>query len=128
VDIRASQMQVDFNQHRIQFSGEVKVTQADFSLSAQEVTAVFGDRADDIREIRAKHDVEIRKGDKIAWGEEAVYKRQEATILLRGSPSLKQGSNYIKGDEIRVFLSEDRMDIAGGVQAEFRLKQNGNPP
>ena len=123
VDIQSKQMQVNFNEHRIVFLGDVRVTQADFSLSANEVTAVFGENAEDIRKIVAKGDVTIQKADKVAWGNEATYNREEAMIVLSGNPSLQQGGNYIKGDEIRVFLNEDRMDVQGGVKAEFRLQE-----
>jgi len=121
VDIQSKQMSVDFDARRIIFQGDVSVRQADFSLSAQEVTALFGDRAEDIKKIVAKGDVFIRKSDKLAWGKEAVYDREEATVLLRGNPSLKQGENTLRGEAIRVFLEEDRMDIEGGVKAEFRI-------
>lgn len=121
VDIQSKQMTVDFDNRRIVFQGDVSVRQADFSLSAQEVIAVFGDRAEDIKRIVAKGDVFIKKSDKVAWGNEAVYDREDATIVLSGNPRLKQGENTIRGEAIRVLLDEDRMDIEGGVKAEFHL-------
>ena len=122
VDIESRQMRVDFDDHRIVFLGEVRVTQTDFSLTADEVTAVFGDRAEDIRRIVARGNVRIQKSDKVAWGREAVYDREKAVIVLSGDPRLEQGMNFIRGDEIRVFLDEDRMDVAGDVRAEFRVQ------
>lgn len=121
VDIHSEEMTVDFEKHRIVFKGDVKVVQSDFSMAAREVTAVFGESADDIMKIVAEGDVSIRKGDKTAWGEKAVYERESATILLTGSPVLKQGRNFIKGQEIRVSLDEDRMEVKGSVEAEFVL-------
>jgi lipopolysaccharide export system protein LptA len=123
VDIQSRKMSVDFQKHEIIFRGDVKVRQADFSLTAREVTAVFGESAEDIRRIVAKGDVTIQKADKVAWGNEAVYDRPEAVIVLRGDPRLRQGKNFIRGEEISVFLNQDRMDIKGGVSAEFRLKE-----
>jgi len=95
--------------------------QADFSLTAGEVTAIFGESADDIKKIIAAGDVKIRKADKMAWGERAVYDREGATILLTGTPVLKQGRNFIKGEEIQFSLDEDRMEVKGSVEAEFLL-------
>jgi lipopolysaccharide export system protein LptA len=130
VDIRSEEMSVDFEKHQIVFKGDVRVQQADFSLTAGEVTAVFGKSADDIRKIVATEGVRIQKADKTAWGEQAVYDRQEATIVLTGNPVLKQGRNFIKGEEIRVRLDEDRMEVKGSVEAEFLLseKQEGADP
>lgn len=123
VDIHSEEMSVDFEKHEIVFKGDVKVLQADFSLTAGEVTAVFGKSADDIRKIVATEGVRIQKADKTAWGEQAVYDREEATILLTGSPVLKQGRNFIKGERIRVSLDEDRMEVKGSVEAEFLLSE-----
>jgi lipopolysaccharide export system protein LptA len=121
VDIRSEEMTVDFEGQKIVFKGEVKVLQADFSLTAGEVTAVFGESADDIKSIVAAGDVKIRKADKMAWGERAIYDREDASILLTGSPVLKQGRNFIKGQEIQFSLDEDRMEVKGSVEAEFLL-------
>ena len=121
VDIHSEQMTVDFERHRIVFKGDVQVLQSDFSLKAGEVTAVFGASADDIKKIIASDHVQIQKADKMAWGEQAVYDRGSATILLSGNAVLKQGRNFIKGEEIHFSLDEDRMEVKGRVEAEFLL-------
>jgi len=123
VDIHSEEMTVDFENHRIVFKGDVKVVQADFSLAAGEVIAVFGKSAEDIVKIVALGDVTIQKANKRAWGEQATYDRENATILLKGRPVLKQGRNFIKGEEILVRLDEDLMEVKGGVQAEFVLSE-----
>ncbi len=128
VDIQSEEMTVDFDRRRIAFKGEVKVLQADFSLTASEVTAVFGESADDIQKIVAVGDVKIQKGNKTAWGEKATYSREDATILLTGNPVLKQGRNFIKGEEILVRLDEDRMEVRGDVKAEFVLSDQQGVP
>ena len=107
VDIQSEEMTVDFEKNKIVFKGDVKVLQSDFSLTAGEVTAMFGDSADDIKRIIAQGDVKIQKADKMAWGEQAVYDGEGATILLTGAPVLKQGRNFIKGEEIQFSLDED---------------------
>jgi lipopolysaccharide export system protein LptA len=121
VDIHSEEMTVDFERHQIVFKGDVKVMQSDFSLTAGEVTAVFGESAEDITKIIAANDVKIQKADKMAWGEQAVYDREGATILLTGTPVLKQGRNFVKGKEILFSLEKDRMEVKGSVEAEFVL-------
>lgn len=121
VDIHSEEMVVDFERHQIVFKGNVKVLQSDFSLTAGEVTAVFGESADDIKKIVAEDNVKIRKAEKVAWGERAVYDRQTATIILVGDAALQQGRNFIRGEEIHFSLEEERMEVKGRVEAEFRL-------
>jgi lipopolysaccharide export system protein LptA len=127
VDVQSNQLRVNFQKHEIVFQGDVKVTQVDFSLTAREVTAVFGETAEDIRQIVAKGNVTIRKSDKVARGDEAVYDRPGGVVVLRGNPYLEQGKNFIHGEEISVFLKEDTMDVRGDVTAEFRLKEPPDP-
>lgn len=127
VDVQSDRLTVEFEAHRIVFQGNVRVTQSDFVLTAQEVTAVFGKKAEDIVRITAKGGVEIRKADKVAWGELAVYDRKRARIQLSGKPYLRQGNNYLRGHEIDVLLEEDRMEIRGGVEAEFHLPPAQEP-
>ena len=83
---------------------------------------------EDIMQIVASGDVSIQKANKKAWGQKATYDRENATILLEGSPVLKQGRNFIKGEEILVRLDEDRMDVKGSVQAEFVLSEPEGAP
>ncbi len=128
VDIHSEEMSVDFENHEIVFRGDVRVVQSDFSLTAGEVTAVFGESADDIKRIIAADDVQIRKSDKMAWGEKAVYDREGATILLTGKPVLKQGRNHIKGEAIQLSLEQDRMEVKGSVEAEFLLTGESEDP
>jgi len=58
----------------------------------------------------------------VARGRELVYDRPEALIVLRGDPYLEQGRNFIRGEEIRAYLNDDRVEVRGGVAAEFRVK------
>jgi len=124
VDIQSDTMSVNFQRHEIVFQGNVKVRQADFSLTAQRVTAVFGETADDIERIVATGDVAIQKADRVAWGREAVYDRKKSVIVLQGNPRIQQGGNFIQGEKISVFLDQDRMDIQGGVSAEFLWRKD----
>lgn len=120
VDIGAEKLNVDLESHTIVFAGSVRVRQGDLQMTAQEVRAVYGDDVNDIVELTARGDVTVQKGDKMAFGQEAVYDRRKATILLTGQPYLKQGENYIRGDRILVRLEEEKMEVQGDVKAEFR--------
>jgi len=123
VDIGAEKLNVDLESHTIVFAGSVRVRQGDLQMTAQEVRAVYGDDVNDIVELAARGDVTVQKGDKMAFGQEAVYDRRKATILLTGQPYLKQGENYIRGDRILVRLEEEQMEVQGDVKAEFRPRR-----
>lgn len=123
VDITAERLHVDLDSHRIQFAGSVRIRQGDLHVTAREVQAVYGDDVNDIVELSARGDVTVQKGDKLAFGQEAVYDRKEATILLTGEPYLKQGENFIRGDRILVRLEQEQMEVQGDVKAEFRPRR-----
>ncbi len=128
VDITAEKLHVDLDSHTIQFAGSVRIRQGDLQMTAREVRAVYGDDVNDIVELAARGDVTVQKGDKMAFGQEAVYDRREATILLTGEPYLKQGENSIRGDRILVRLEQEQMEVQGDVKAEFRPRRPAEKP
>ena len=128
VDIGSKQMSVDLDSHTITFLGDVSVRQGDLQLLAREVTAVFGSEVNDILEIVAKGDVSVQRADQFAFGQEAVFDRAKATIVLTGNPHLRQGDNFIRGEKILVRLDEERMEVQGDVKAEFRpVRKQASP-
>ncbi len=45
---------------------------------------------------------------KVATGDKGIFFRDEARIVLTGSPKVHHGKDFVEGDEIVVLLNEDR--------------------
>ena len=117
IDITSDQMIADYKRTSVTFRGHVRAVQCDLVLTADELTAEYGQDGASIATIVALGDVKVLQGDRMARGEEAVFQGEDRTITLVGSPVLAQGKNEIRGEKIVVYIDEGRMDIEGGVNA-----------
>ncbi len=126
IDITSDQMVADYKNSSVTFRGHVKAVQCDLVLTADEITAGYGEDGASISRITASGHVRVVQGDRIARGEQAVFRGHERTITLVGNPVLAQGKSEIRGEKIVVFIDEGRMDIEGGVNAVLYPGPEGN--
>lgn len=66
-----------------------------------------------IDRIEAVGKVRVVQEDRVATGEQAVYYPQAEKIVLSGNPQLWRGQNSIRGDEVVVFIKENRVVVSG---------------
>jgi len=117
IDITSDQMVADYKNESVTFRGHVRAVQCDLVLTADEITAGYGQGGTSISRIVAEGNVMVRQGGRMARGERAIFQGDDRTVTLVGSPILTQGKSEIRGDKIIVFIDEGRMDIEGGVNA-----------
>ncbi|OGC04606.1 hypothetical protein A3H38_02970 [candidate division WOR-1 bacterium RIFCSPLOWO2_02_FULL_46_20] len=58
-------------------------------------------------------DVGIDYKDIQAWGNTALYKPEDGSIILAGKARAEQGENKLKGDEVIVSLKEQKISVRG---------------
>ncbi len=105
VTVTSDTMEAVTSENRVVFRGNV-VAVEDFTLCSEELQISYGqDR--DVSSIEAIGNVRIFKDDKAATSGRAVYDRKQRTLVLTGSPQVRQCTDMIKGDRITVYLDED---------------------
>ncbi len=82
-----------------------------------------------IEKIVANGNVVIKFDDKVAVTQQAVYTAETGIIILTGPNSkVTSGNNFISGEKITMYRSDDRMIVEGGkekrVEAVFYSKDN----
>ncbi|MEA3415084.1 MAG: lipopolysaccharide transport periplasmic protein LptA [Thermodesulfobacteriota bacterium] len=82
-----------------------------------------------IKKIVANGNVVIKFDDKVARAQQAVYTAKTGIIVLTGPNSkVTSGNNFISGEKITMYRSDDRMIVEGGkekrVEAVFYSKDN----
>ena len=82
-----------------------------------------------IKKIVANGNVVIKFDDKVAVTQQAVYTAETGIIVLTGPNSkVTSGNNFISGEKITMYRSDDRMIVEGGkekrVEAVFYSKDN----
>ena len=82
-----------------------------------------------IKKIVANGNVVIKFDDKVARAQQAVYTAETGIIVLTGPNSkVTSGNNFISGEKITMYRSDDRMIVESGkekrVEAVFYSKDN----
>lgn len=108
IEVTSERMEGFSAPRRVLFSGNVVATQADVVIYADQMTVFFSDNEQEVTRILAQGRVRIVQGDRIATGEQGVFHRDQEMIVLTGNPRVHQGKDSIEGDEITVYLRDER--------------------
>ena len=108
----------------ITFIGNVKAVSGDRTITSNKMNVSYetvsaGDNAEKkqvVKEIVATGNVELIETNRHTWSDKMVYERKSGVATLTGNPRVKQESNTIAGDIIKVFIDENRIEIKGNVK------------
>ena len=70
-------------------------------------------KKENIEKIVALGGVKIKQKDRSGSCNKATYLSKEDLLILEGKAILIQGKNMVKGDKIKVYLSQDRTEVIG---------------
>lgn len=133
VTITSKSLEADQAARRVQFHGDVVARQGNVVIYAQQLTVFYKQGKGDgtqIDHVVAEKDVRIVQGAKVATGQKAVFYESEGRIVLTGSPKVHQGEDFVEGDEITVFLNQDRSIVKSEgnsrVNAVFHPKEKSH--
>lgn len=128
IQITADRLEADDARHRVTFLGDVVARQGDVVIYAQQMDVLYQEESREVERVEALRDVRIVQGTKVATGDKGVFYRAEGRLVLTGSPRVHQGEDFVEGDEVTVFLNEERSIVSseGGsrVNAIFHPKES----
>lgn len=128
IRVTADRLEADEGTKRMTFVGNVVARQGDVVIYAQEIALFTETESREVERVEALGDVRIIQGTRIATGQKGVFYRLEGRFVLTGSPRIHQGDDFIEGDEITVFLDEERSIVRSGdgsrVNAIFHPREN----
>jgi lipopolysaccharide export system protein LptA len=109
----------------IVFVGNVNVVYGDITINADNVQLFYESKREgeseekerEIKSITATGNVEFIEIGRQAWADKMVYEKGSGVATLTGNPRIRQENNTIKGDLIKIFIDEDRVEIKGNVKA-----------
>lgn len=114
----------------VTFTGNVEAKKGDFLITCQKMQVFYkkmprrksSEKAEGgIDKILAIGGVKIeRKQGGIAMAEKAVYYQADDKAVLTGSPVVKQGKDFVEGDRITIFLSENRSVVESNASKKVR--------
>ncbi len=139
VDFSADRMEVQDRANRVVAAGNVVVTQAGLTLTAQRLTVAYHDTNGlEIDRLDASGGVVVTRGNERASGNVAIYDLNRRIITLIGGVQLNQGANRLNGQRLVIDLASglttvDRAGAPGNtttnangrVTGTFRVRQTG---
>jgi len=127
IEITSQRLESDHAVGKARFIGEVVAVQGDTTIYAEELI-IFQDREGQrIKRIEAYRAVRIEKGERVATGQKAVFEEARDRVVLTGSPKVRQGADFVEGDEIVFFIDSERSIVRSKgserVKAVFHPKE-----
>lgn len=117
IEITADGLEVQRDQRRAIFRGNVDAVQGEMHLKADQLTVIYAKGEDGrmvISRIEAEGHVLLSSPNETAQGEKGVYNVATSTINLVGSVVLTRGQNVIRGDRLELNLVTGLSRIEGG--------------
>jgi lipopolysaccharide export system protein LptA len=141
IEITADRLISDSENHLARFEGNVKATQGDTSIEADQLQIHYkpdgtgGDSqqaadVDALDKITASGNVRIKFDNRLAVTDEAVYITDQRILTLTGSPArVTSGQDEISGQIIKFYRDSGRVEVQGGggrpVEAIFHSGEKG---
>lgn len=107
LEIISQQLEVLQGQQKSIFIGAVVAAQGDMTLYTDVLTLFFDDQ-NDVRRIEAEGAVRIVDPLRTASADRVVFDRDEDTLIFSGHAEITQGENRISGDEIILYIGQNR--------------------
>ena len=120
IEITSQQLEVLQQQRQSIFTGDVVAKQGEMTLFAEKLVVVFQKDQDQVERLEAVGGVRVLQLDRIATAEKAVFYQKEESLVLSGNAEVTQGRNKISGDEITLFLQENRTLIKSSEKKRVR--------
>ncbi|MEG8041010.1 LptA/OstA family protein [Sphingomonas sp. LR60] len=121
IDFGADHIELQDRANRAVLSGNVKVRQAEMTLSAQRMTVAYTgqviDGSPQVSRLDASGGVTVVRPDQTASSQFAVYDLNRRIITMLGGVKLTQGGNTINGGRLTINLDSGRAVIDGSSVA-----------
>ncbi len=132
-NVTAKTMTYEVDAQRIVFKDDVHVRRLDFELWADTIWVYMKEKpagakgqaasggapfdAGEVERLVAKGNVRMKQQGKSGESREAIYKVAEGLFVMQGAPVLREGSNVIRGYEIRFYMHENKSEVVGAPDA-----------
>ncbi len=120
VEVTAQNLELQQQQRQAVFTGEVVAKQGGMTLYCDKLTVFSLPDEDQIERMEALGNVRVVQLDRTATADRAIYHQQAGTLVLIGNAKVHQGQNLVTGDEITIYLQEDRSVVKSNQTGRVR--------
>ena len=120
IEVTAQQLEADQGQRQATFSGDVVAKQGDITLYSDKLSVFSLPDQDQADRLEAFGNVRVVQQDRTATADRAVYQQSQGTLTLFGNAEVHQGQNRVAGEEIIVYLQENRSIVKSGGSSRVK--------
>jgi lipopolysaccharide export system protein LptA len=117
IDFAADHIELQDRANRVMLTGNVKITQAEMTLTAARMTVAYTGQITDgspqVSRLDAAGGVTVNRPDQSARSQYAVYDLGRRVITMVGGVTLRQGTNTVSGGRLSIDLDTGRATIDG---------------
>ena len=130
LDVTSEQMTFDNDTHTFIFEDKVRVQRCDVVIDCDRLQVVRYADENRIKHVIATGNVRFQDGTRHAVAERADYYEAEQKLVLVGNPRAWDADkqNELSGDEIVVFLEEERIIVSGARVRFHPAPSSGGEP
>lgn len=113
IEITAQKLEVLQLERESTFTGDVVAVQGEMTLYADKLIIYLLAAEDQVDRLEATGNVRFVQLDRLATADRAVFYQQQEVLVLTGNAVVTQGKNTVSGDEITLFIQENRTQVKG---------------
>ena len=129
IDFAAQHIELQDKANRVLLSGNVRITQAEMTLTAARMTVSYTgqvvDGSPQVSRLDASGGVTVSRPEQTARSQYAVYDLNRRVITMVGGVTLRQGANNVSGGRLSIDLDTGRATIDGSGVGGSRPGQPG---
>ncbi len=121
----------DGGRRRLVFAKHVRVTQADLTVTADRLEAIYPEKSSQPDRLVAEGRVVVMRGTQTARCDRAIYWRTQSRLVCRGGAELRDGDDLLRGEQIEFDLDLERVAVSGGASVVNRPQagaRDAEPP
>ncbi len=128
--ITSQTLEFDNKRKVVVFTGNVVAKREDFTINCQKMLLYYLDsqtgRVEGKEELKidriiATGQVKISRPDGgLAKAEKAIYYENDEKVILTGNPGVRQGTDFVEGSRITLFLKEKRSIVEGSESKKVK--------
>ncbi len=122
IEVTSQQMEADQQSGTVHFTGKVVGKRGEMTIYADKLSLFFVevDAVRKIERLEAEGSVRVVEGERVATAQKLQYFQATEKLVLLGDAEVHQGGNLIAGDEIVLFVREDRSLVKSGKDGRVR--------
>tara|TARA_B100001027_G_scaffold211820_1_gene180459 strand:- start:2 stop:451 length:450 start_codon:yes stop_codon:yes gene_type:complete len=124
--ITSEHLKVDRENKISIFSGDVHAHNKDIKIWSEELTVVFDDTENKVKQLNAEKSVKIIKEEITATGDIGVYFPESEILNLLGNVEVIENNNYIKCDELYLDIKNSTSIMTSNSSKRVEAYVNNN--